>query len=177
MNHSSIRLRQARRVGYTAKKKVLAIATVSLSGTNSICAAPIQQCPTLKVNDMKLARILVSALLVVGASMAHALDTKPYTADALAAAQKAGQSVAVMFHADWCPTCRAQDKVLQSMKAEKGLDLTVLVANYDTEKDLKRRFRVNSQSTIVVLKGTKETARLIGDTRADGIRGALKSAL
>ena len=28
-----------------------------------------------------------------------------------------------------------------------------------------------------VLKGTKETARLIGDTSADRIRGALKSAL
>jgi thiol-disulfide isomerase/thioredoxin len=81
---------------------------------------------------MKFARVIVSTLLVVGASMAHALDTKPYTADALAAAEKAGHPVALFFHADWCPTCRAQDKVLQSLKAEKGLDLTVLVANYDT---------------------------------------------
>lgn len=126
---------------------------------------------------MKLARLIVAAALVGSAALAHALDTKPYTADALAAAEKAGQPVAVLFHADWCPTCRAQDKVLQSLKTEKELDLTVLVANYDTEKALKRRFRINSQSTIVVLKGTKETARLIGDTSADGIRGALKSAL
>ena len=126
---------------------------------------------------MKLARVIVSALLVAAASMAQAFEVKPYSAQALADAEKAGQPVALHFHADWCPTCRAQDKVLQSMKTEKGMDLTVMVANYDTEKDLKRRFRVNSQSTIIVLKGTKETARLIGDTSADGIRGALKSAL
>ena len=81
------------------------------------------------------------------------------------------------FHADWCPTCRAQDKVLQSLKTEKGLDLTVLTVNYDTEKDLKRRFKVNMQSTLVVLKGKKEEARLVGDTSADDIRDALKTAL
>ena len=37
--------------------------------------------------------------------------------------EKAGQPVALHFRADWCPTCRAQDKALQSLKAEKGLDL------------------------------------------------------
>ena len=126
---------------------------------------------------MNLSRLVVVAALLGTTALAHALDSKPYTAEALAEAEKAGQPVAVLFHADWCPTCRAQDKVLQSLKAESGLDLTVLVANYDTEKNLKRRFRINAQSTIVVLKGTKETARLIGDTSADRIRGALKSAL
>mgnify|MGYP003401786461 CR=1 FL=1 len=126
---------------------------------------------------MKLAPIIVSALLIGSAALAHALEIQPYTAEALAAAEKAGQPVAVHFHADWCPTCRAQDKVLQSLKAEKGLDLTVLTANYDTEKALKRRFKVNSQSTLVVLKGQTEAARIVGDVSADGIRGALKAAL
>jgi hypothetical protein len=55
--------------------------------------------------------------------------------------------------------------------------VTVLVANYDTEKDLKRRMRVNSQSTLVVMRGEKETARLIGETAPDKLRAALKSAL
>ena len=127
---------------------------------------------------MNLAKqIIVSAILVAAASLAQALDIKPYSAQALAAAQKAGQPVALHFRADWCPTCRAQDKVLESLKAEKGLDLTLLAADYDTEKALKRRFKVNTQSTLIVLKGQKEAARLVGDTTADGIRGALKAAL
>ena len=127
---------------------------------------------------MNLAKqIIVSAILVAAASLAQALDIKPYSAQALAAAQEAGQPVALHFRADWCPTCRAQDKVLESLKAEKGLDLTLLAADYDTEKALKRRFKVNTQSTLIVLKGQKEAARLVGDTTADGIRGALKAAL
>ena len=127
---------------------------------------------------MNLAKqIIVSAILVAAASLAQALDIKPYSAQALAAAQEADQPVALHFRADWCPTCRAQDKVLESLKAEKGLDLTLLAADYDTEKALKRRFKVNTQSTLIVLKGQKEAARLVGDTTADGIRGALKAAL
>ncbi len=63
------------------------------------------------------------------------------------------------------------------MKAEKGLDITVLVVNYDTEKELKRRFKVNAQSTFVVLRGQHEWARLVGDTEPAAIRTALQSAL
>ena len=126
---------------------------------------------------MKIAKLIVSGLLVAAATLSHALEVKPYSAAALAEAEKADQPVALHFHADWCPTCRAQDKVVQSLKTEKGLDLTILTVNYDTEKDLKRRFKVNSQSSLIVLRGQKETARLVGDTSTDGIRDALKTAL
>jgi thiol-disulfide isomerase/thioredoxin len=126
---------------------------------------------------MKLAAFLVSTMLLAGAATAQALEIKPYTAAALTAAQQANQPVALQFHADWCPTCRAQDKVLQSLKAEPGLDVTVLVVNYDTEKALKQRFRVNAQSTLVVLRGPTERARLVGDATTEGIRKSLQSAL
>lgn len=126
---------------------------------------------------MKLARFIVSAFLLGAASLVHALEVKPYSPAALASAEKAGQPVALHFHADWCPTCRAQDKALQALKDEKGLDVTILTVDYDTEKDLKKRFGIRMQSTIVVLKGTKEVARLTGDTSADGIRKALQTAL
>jgi thioredoxin 1 len=125
---------------------------------------------------MTVTRVIVAAVLFASAALAHALDVKPYSAEDLAAAQKANQPVALHFHADWCPTCRAQDKVLQSLKAEPGLNLTVLRADYDAEKDLKRRLGVRAQSTLVVFKGRQEVARLIGDASTDGIRGALKAA-
>ena len=126
---------------------------------------------------MKICKLLLATLLLCSAALAHALDVKPYTAAALADAQKADQPVALHFHADWCPTCRAQDKALKELRAEKGLDITVLVVNYDTEKDLKRRFKVRSQSTIIVLRGDQEWARLLGDTSPAAIRAALQSAL
>ncbi len=126
---------------------------------------------------MKIARIILSALLATGAVASQALDFKPYSKGALAEVQSAGKPVALHFHADWCSTCRVQQKVLQSLSTEQGLDLTVLVANYDTEKDLKRRFNVRTQSTLVVLHGSNESARLVGDVTPDHIRAALKSAL
>jgi len=126
---------------------------------------------------MTFTKLIVSTLLLSAAALAHALDVKPYSAEALAQAQKADMPVALHFRADWCPTCRAQDKVLESLKAEPGLGLTVLAVNYDTEKELKKQYKINTQSTLVVLHGQKEAARLVGDTSANGIRTALKSAL
>jgi thioredoxin 1 len=126
---------------------------------------------------MKLHQVIVCAMLAGAAALAHALDVKPYSPAALAEAQKADMPVALHFRADWCPTCRAQDKVIESLKSEPGLGLTVLAVNYDTEKDLKKQYKINSQSTLVVLHGQKESARVVGDTSANGIRTALKSAL
>ena len=116
-------------------------------------------------------------MLAGAAALAQALEVKPYSPAALAEAQKADMPVALHFRADWCPTCRAQDKVLEGLKSEPGLGVTVLSVNYDTEKDLKRRFKVNAQSTIVVLRGQQEWARLVGDTEPAAIRVALQSAL
>lgn len=126
---------------------------------------------------MTLTKLIISTALLCTAAFAHALDIKPYTAEALADAQKADKPVALHFHADWCPTCKAQEKVLQTLKSEPGLDLTVLVANYDTEKALKQRFNIRGQSTFVVLKGEKERGRVVGETSAAGIRTVLKTAL
>lgn len=125
---------------------------------------------------MKLLQLCAVGLLAGAATLSQALELRPYSASAFADAQQAGKPLAVLFHADWCPTCRAQEKTLTSMKGESGLELTVFLADYDTEKDLKRQFGVRSQSTLVALRGRKVTARLIGDTSAAGLRAALKSA-
>jgi len=86
--------------------------------------------------------------------------------------------VAVQFHADWCPMCRQQTTVLNQLKTEPGLrDMTVLVASFDNERALRKRMNVRTQGTFVVFRGEREKARLSGDTAADRIRTALKTAL
>jgi thiol-disulfide isomerase/thioredoxin len=126
---------------------------------------------------MTLRKLIVSTLLLTSAALTHAIEFQPYSAAALAAAQKADKPVVLQFRADWCPTCRIQDKVLQTLKSEPGLDVTVFKVNFDTEKDLKKQFKVQAQSTMIILRGDRERGRLVGDTTEAGIRTALKSAL
>ena len=124
-----------------------------------------------------LTRGLLAATLAAAAALAHALEVKPFSAEAFAAAQSAGKPVAVHFHADWCGTCKQQEKAIAQLKGESGLDVLLLVADYDKEKDLRKAMKVRSQSTMVVFRGKDEKARLAGDTDAAKFRTALKAAL
>ena len=128
---------------------------------------------------MKIAlrRAIAATALLAAATLAQALEIQPYSEAALADAQKAGKPVAVHFHAEWCPTCKQQEKALAALKAESGLDLTVLVADYDKEKDLKKRLKVRSQSVMVVFRGMDEKARVNGDVEAAAFRKAFRAAL
>lgn len=127
---------------------------------------------------MNVARTFIACLaLMLGIASAHALDSSPYTPEALTAAQKAGKPVALHFHANWCPTCRAQEKVFNEFKPDATLAITVLVADYDKERELKRKLGVRTQSTVIVYRGARETARVAGETDPAIIRAALQSAL
>jgi thioredoxin 1 len=126
---------------------------------------------------MKLVRTLFVLLSFLTAASAYALEITPYTPAALAQAQQSGKSYALHFHADWCPVCRAQSQVLEELKADPKLNLTVFVVNYDTEKSLRKQFSVHTQSTIIAFKGRHETGRLAGESQADKIRAVLVSAL
>lgn len=108
---------------------------------------------------------------------AHAVQTQPYTPELLKSAQEQGKPVALHFHADWCSTCKVQEKVLEKLKGEQGLDVLVLIVDYDKEKELRKNLKVRYQSTFIVYKGKTEIARILGDTDEGKIRSGLKSAI
>jgi thioredoxin 1 len=90
----------------------------------------------------------------------------------------AGKPVAVVFHADWCPTCRAQAPLLKELSQTPELKgLTLFVANFDTEKTLKQSLGVTKQSTVVVFKDGKESARSSGDTQQASLGALLRLAI
>jgi len=121
---------------------------------------------------MRAIRLLAGALLLGTATLTQALSLQPYSAQALADAQQAGKPVALHFHADWCPVCAEQQRALKAIQDGP----TVLVANYDQEAELKRQHRVRAQSTLLVFKGHKETARVVGDSQPAALAKALQSA-
>lgn len=125
---------------------------------------------------MKTIQLLAGLILSAAASLAFALDIQPYSPETLAAKQKAGEAVALHFHADWCPTCRAQEKVFNGWKGDAAVPGTLLIVNYDKERELKRQLGVRTQSTVIVYKGSKETGRLAGETDPAPLRAVLDSA-
>ena len=121
-------------------------------------------------------RLLLAASLLLATSVSHALTVAPYSPAALAAAQKAGEPLVLHFHANWCPTCRAQDKVFDALKADPSLKVTLMEVNYDTEKALERQLKVTAQSTLIVLHGATERSRSTGETDPARLKRILQSA-
>ena len=122
-------------------------------------------------------RHTLGACLLLACGLSQALTVAPYTPSALAAAQKAGEPVVLHFHASWCPTCRAQDKAFEALKADPSLKLTLMEVDYDKEKALEKQMHVTAQSTLIVLHGAAERSRSTGETDPARLKSTLQSAL
>ena len=124
-----------------------------------------------------LGALTLSATLSLG-SFASAMDRKPFDQAAFEAAQAAGKPILIEVSAPWCPTCKAQAPILSRLKSEPRFkELVSLNIDFDSQKDLLRRFNVQMQSTLIVFKGKQETGRSTGDTNAGSIETLLAKSI
>ncbi|MBI5263507.1 MAG: thioredoxin family protein [Bradyrhizobium sp.] len=100
---------------------------------------------------------------------------QPFDAKAFQSAQAADKAILVDITASWCPTCRQQRPVIEQIGQEKP-SLVVYEVDFDTAKDVLKRFRVQYQSTLIVFRGAKEVARSTGDTDPSAIRALIARA-
>jgi thioredoxin-like negative regulator of GroEL len=89
-----------------------------------------------------------------------------------------GAPILVEIHADWCPTCKAQNPILDRLTSNaKFKDLKIFRVDFDAMKPVVKQFGAQMQSTLIVFKGTAEQGRSVGDTKEASIEALLDKSL
>ena len=126
---------------------------------------------------MKNIRNTLMLLVMLFPLFAQAIG-EPYTQGKLDALNNAGKPGLVFIYADWCPTCRAQEKILgEILPTNEFKGITTLRVDFDAQQALVKAFGVRHQSTLIVFKGGKEVARMTGETDRERIAKLLRKAL
>jgi len=126
-------------------------------------------------NGAVLTTVLATAGLL---SSAWASTAVPFSEEAFKAAQASGSPILVEIHADWCPTCKAQNPILDKLTTDpKFKDLKVFRVDFDAMKPVVKQFGAQMQSTLIVFKGSAEQGRSVGDTKQDSIAALLDKSL
>lgn len=127
---------------------------------------------------MKLAHSLLTIALTSLASIAMAGDIKPFSQQEFDQLTKADKPVVLDISAPWCPTCKAQKPIIDSLMQQPAYkDVTLLTIDFDSAKPTLKTFKVTSQSTLVAFKGEKEVGRSVGDTTPAGLEGLIKKTV
>lgn len=126
-------------------------------------------------------------LLALGAAVSLAPATllaEPldYTPGLVGDRLSAGDTVFLDFRADWCTTCRAQERVIGALKDENPAyedNVTFINVDWDQHGDsqLARDLNIPRRSTLVVLKGDQELGRIVAGTSRARIQGLMDVAL
>lgn len=111
----------------------------------------------------------------VAPAFAHNGDeTIPGFDDALAA----GGPILVHVTATWCETCQAQKPIVAALlKTPDFAKMKMFEVDFDTRKEVLRRYNVQSQSTMIIYKAGKEVDRQVGQTDPKLIEAFLREAL
>ena len=90
----------------------------------------------------------------------------PYNAENLTKATANDGKILIFFHAKWCPYCLGAEKDILSKFDQIPADVSILKADYDTERELKQKYGVTTQHTFVQIDkdGNEITKWVGGDT-------------
>lgn len=127
---------------------------------------------------MKLLSRIFAGCAFMAVSLGALAVELPFNQKVFDDLRAAGKPVAIHVHATWCGVCRKQTEITASlMRDPQFKDLTLMKADFGTEKVLLKTLQANFQSTFIAFKGNTETARSIGDTSPDSIAALLRKAL
>lgn len=82
-----------------------------------------------------------------GAQVSAGGSYEVYSPDKIALAETG--DVVLFFHASWCPSCRALNKNIENNVDAIPDGVTILKTDYDKETELKKKYGVTTQHTLV----------------------------
>jgi thioredoxin 1 len=125
-----------------------------------------------------LIRSFAVAAVLGAAGLAATAGEVPFDKTRFDAALADGKPVILDVAASWCPTCKQQKPIVDSLLKEKKMQpVTLFKADFDTEDALKKQYGITMQSTFVVFKGGKEVGRSTGQTQKQAIAELFDKAL
>jgi cytochrome c-type biogenesis protein len=121
---------------------------------------------------------VLATRIIAPIGLAQAGTHAAWSQQAFDDAQKAGRPILVEITASWCPTCRAQKKVMGTLlNAPELHKLAIFEVDFDTQKDVVRAFDARMQSTLITFKGNREVGRSVGETNANAIKKLLDTTI
>lgn len=117
------------------------------------------------------------AILLAIAGNASAADTIDYKPGLVKQALAAGKTVFIDYAADWCTTCKSQERTLKALRAENPEYNDIMFVRVDWDEDasspISTDYNIPRRSTLLVLKGNNELGRIVAGTG----RGQIKKLL
>ena len=94
----------------------------------------------------------------------------------------AGKTLLVDYAADWCGTCKRQERVINALRAEDpAYDAAMTFVRVDWDDygrhEVTTSRNVPRRSTLIVLRGDAELGRIVAGTSESQIKGLLDLAL
>ena len=127
-------------------------------------------------------RTFLAAIALVALPLSLAAETLDYTPGLVKERLAAGETVFVGFQANWCTTCRAQERTIEGLKANNaayGENITFVRVDWDEfgRADLASELNIPRRSTLVVLRGTEELGRNVANPSRSAIEELMNVAL
>lgn len=125
--------------------------------------------------------ILAAAAMAMSPVLAQA-QTIDYTPGAAESQIAAGETVFIDFAADWCSTCRSQERTINALRsANPAYDAAMTFYRVDWDVygrgELASNLNIPRRSTLVLFRDGQEVGRIVAGTREAEIRALLDAGL
>ncbi|MBX2809927.1 MAG: thioredoxin family protein [Cellvibrionaceae bacterium] len=127
-------------------------------------------------------RFSVFFLLLCAPFLAAAEIWKDYKPGLIQSELDAGNTVFVDFAADWCSTCKRQERIIGDLVSENSHysdAMTFIRVDWDDYKkhEVTTSRKIPRRSTLLVLRGDNELGRIIAGTAVEDIKGLMDKGL